>query len=998
MLRALVVGALLGTFGALVALGPAAPEARAVIGDALGLSPYWDWKTIETEHFRVTFPDELESIARRAAGHLEVAHEILTRKFRWTPSLRTQVLVIDNADAANGLASAVERLGIVLLVTPPDDLFSTARYEDWLRLVCFHEYTHLVNMDTTPGIVYQVLRYIIGDVLMPNSLWPTWMLEGLAVYMETRLTAGGRGRSPYYEMVLRAAVEEGVLDDPRFMTLDRVNGEYPYAPAGEIPYLFGYQLMNQVAKSPAGSGGRTADGEHEIADGEDALGLMSLRSGWRVPYFINGNLENITGKDWHRHWDEWVAETHARATTQLERIRSRSVTKIDRLTEGGSDVYAIAVSPDGRWLATTRESPDRRAGLYLRDLRDGTERRLRDKILGAGAAFTADSSALVFSRLERRSSYYVWSDLAIYELERERFTNLTDGLRARDPDVAADGRVVFTRTELGTTGLALGRLVRSDSGWRLESVQDLFRPAPLGRASHPRFTPDGKRVVFSLHENGKSADDLMELTLASGPTPAAAPRALVSDGRYNRHPRFAPNGDLTYVSDASGVDNFYRLAAGKSSLATNVTTGVRYPTFAPDGTLYAAAYSTRGWDLAKLEAKAPPDAAAVSIDPPPAPKTDALALASAEPKAAQATQAEKRDYSVFPSLLPRQWLPIFVLSPGSAYLGGQVLGFDAVDRHRYLFGMAYDTQVKKPDWIALYSNRSLGPTFTFYGTEQTSELVRSTTSVFQFVRKTEFGANVAFPIRWTYSSLTPSIALEGKRDFLFEPPVSPDATSATLFVPNADVALAYSDSESSRLAISPERGRSARAAARAYLDSGGTRTYKGLLSHTEYLPLGGNAVAVPSARASWTSRRNDRLSGANVVLAGRRAQLADRFFDDSLDELAIRGYPGVLFLARAAAMFSLDLRFPLSPMFRGLGTLPVFLEQLWGFGFAETAYLPGARSVRTLPSAGGGLVLTTNLFYNLPVSISLEYHQGFRTAFAGVGELFLAVGYSGGLF
>ena len=42
--------------------------------------------------------------------------------------------------------------------------------------------------------------------------------------------------------------------------------------------------------------------------GEDILGIMSLRSAKRFPYFINSNLENIIGKDFYYHlWDDWVA-------------------------------------------------------------------------------------------------------------------------------------------------------------------------------------------------------------------------------------------------------------------------------------------------------------------------------------------------------------------------------------------------------------------------------------------------------------------------------------------------------------------------------------------------------------------------------------------------------------------------------------------------------------------------------------------------------------------
>src|SRR4051812_9334847 len=71
--------------------------------DPYGLSPFWTWKTIESENFRVTFPEELSEVANLATGYLEEAHSILSPLLRWKPSYKTQILVIDNQDSANGL-------------------------------------------------------------------------------------------------------------------------------------------------------------------------------------------------------------------------------------------------------------------------------------------------------------------------------------------------------------------------------------------------------------------------------------------------------------------------------------------------------------------------------------------------------------------------------------------------------------------------------------------------------------------------------------------------------------------------------------------------------------------------------------------------------------------------------------------------------------------------------------------------------------------------------
>ena len=201
MLRRLLTSLTVGLVASLLPLSAliaavAPQDAQAGIAESLGLSPFWDWKVIETDHFRITFPSELANTAQKAARHLEEANAVLSKRLYWESSRKVPILLIDNQDSANGLTSPTERFGIALYVTPPDNWMSTAYYDDWLRLLCFHEYTHFLNMDATRGL-WSAGRYLFGDVLLPNSAWPSWMLEGLAVYMETRYTHAGRGRSPF---------------------------------------------------------------------------------------------------------------------------------------------------------------------------------------------------------------------------------------------------------------------------------------------------------------------------------------------------------------------------------------------------------------------------------------------------------------------------------------------------------------------------------------------------------------------------------------------------------------------------------------------------------------------------------------------------------------------------------------------------------------------------------------------------------------------------------
>jgi Tol biopolymer transport system component len=965
----------------------------AIIGDQLGLSPYWSWKTIETEHFRLSFPAELEDTAQKSANYLEEAHTFLSPRLHWESRTKVQVLVIDNADAANGLTSPLGRLGMIFYVTPPDPFFSTAYYDDWLRLLAIHEYTHYLNMDATDGI-FRGLRFLFGDVLLPNSIWPSWMLEGLAVYMETRFTHSGRGRSPYYEMVLRAAVDEKVLDTSKFVTLDKVNGSNPYNPAGETAYLFGYQLMNQVAHEPVRDG-LSADRRSDLKTGEDALGLMSLRSSDRIPFFINGNLENITGKDWYQFWKEWLAETRERTGKQLARIRSQPVTELRDLTPSdGLDTQGPTPSPDGKWLAYATTTPDRRSGLYLMDLGKGETKpaqRIDDKIFGATSAFTPDSKTLVYSSLHRHHNYYEWSDLAAYDLARDHTYWISEALRARDPDVSRDGQwITFTLTEDATTKLAIAKLGHEPNGrLKLDEIHKLEAATQkYDRVATPKFSRDGRSVIYSIHRIGHVSEELEAWDIEAGKS-----RELVSNGKFNRYPAIALDGAIYYISDLTGVENLHRLSitGGAPEMVTNVTTGLSFPNFGPQGELYATHYHSSGWSVAQVGGatlKTAYPAAQLTLAPPPAPQADTLS-----DNHAAATRYAVTDYSIFPSIWPRQWFLLPIFFPGGVYTLGEVSGFDATDRHSYILGAGYNSGIPKLDWLASYSNRSLGPTLTAETSDRVTSFKIVNEAVTTYDRSTDFSALISFPFQFTYSTLVPTLGVSASRDFSYLKGFNPDdgdLVSKTRYVPATDISLLYTNAENSRLGISPEEGRSAVLGSRIYFDSGQS-VLKGVFKENEYIRVVDHAVLNPSFKALWTSSFDPNYGPANAVTEGRTPELITTPLSSVFGSVPVRGYPGALLYSRSVAVGSLDFKFPLLRIFRGWGTNPIFLDNLYALTFAEAAYFPGTASNLVLPSTGAGLRLTTEVFLHIPLNLGVEYHQGFKTTYGGTGDLFATI-------
>jgi hypothetical protein len=141
-------------------------------GRATAQAPDEDWRTLQTEHFRVTFPAHLEGLGRRAAARAEMAWAELSEVFLEPPGRRIDVLVTDHTDFSNGFAQVVPSNR----VTSTPDRRSTSPglgyFDDWLDLVITHELAHIVHLDHTGNPLGRTLRAVFGACGQRMALLP----------------------------------------------------------------------------------------------------------------------------------------------------------------------------------------------------------------------------------------------------------------------------------------------------------------------------------------------------------------------------------------------------------------------------------------------------------------------------------------------------------------------------------------------------------------------------------------------------------------------------------------------------------------------------------------------------------------------------------------------------------------------------------------------------------------------------------------------------------
>src|SRR4030095_1575787 len=126
---------------------------------------------------------------------------------------------------------------------PPDGMDELSDFDDFVKLLITHEFTHVVHLDTILNCCPRLVDSVLVKISDPNLSQPPWFIEGLAVLMESRHTTAGRLRSTFYDMHLRVPFLEG-----RVLDLDKVSVGYGALvyPGGSVPYLYGSSLLRYV--------------------------------------------------------------------------------------------------------------------------------------------------------------------------------------------------------------------------------------------------------------------------------------------------------------------------------------------------------------------------------------------------------------------------------------------------------------------------------------------------------------------------------------------------------------------------------------------------------------------------------------------------------------------------------------------------------------------------------------------------------------------------------
>ena len=177
-----------------------------------GSDPFGRWSQMETGHFRLVYPEGMDSLAHAYALSLETWRPSVGQSAGMAPGAfqwgKMPVILHAFHPYSNGsVAWAPRRMD---LYTRPEPYGSLP--QSWLTQLAVHESRHVSQMQLAYRKPFRWVNYLVGEMwpgVVTALFLPEALLEGDAVVAETALTPSGRGRNADFLNYFHVAYDNG---------------------------------------------------------------------------------------------------------------------------------------------------------------------------------------------------------------------------------------------------------------------------------------------------------------------------------------------------------------------------------------------------------------------------------------------------------------------------------------------------------------------------------------------------------------------------------------------------------------------------------------------------------------------------------------------------------------------------------------------------------------------------------------------------------------------
>jgi hypothetical protein len=648
----------------------------------LATNPSLEWKTHESEHFLVHYPHELTPLVSKVVTYSENSHETLSTFFQWTPRDKTHVVLLDDFDQSNGYAQPMPNNTITLFTQPPTD-GELLVYDEWLKMLIHHEYTHILHMDKVLGFP-SFLRHVFGRIFFtfPNALHPNWFTEGLATYQES-ITEGstGRGNSDLFEIMMRAEVEAGIKDLSRINTVNA--HDFPLNTA----YLYGVYFFKFI---------RDVYGEHAIKQ------LLENYSDNIIPYMVDSNSISVTGKSLSQLWPDFSHYLQGYFYPQTNRINSTKETNYKVLSDahGAYGLIAKGIESDVWYSAE-----DKQLGSHLYRYHSAKEQSVIE-LNSLGTIDVNSKGELVISQIEYCGDYSQFYDLYLYDYkkaqkDKSKIKRITSCSRYRLAKWIDESRILALRYVAGKPFLD----ILNRDGQVLESVWEGDNKTVLSAFDVSVIEPDISLAELKGGLKGK-LKIIASIKFALNPWGVYVfnDGEWISLGENYTNPSY-PNiqGDeIIFMQSKNGQSEVHSLNSSNEIVRiTHSKTGIKQAIQTTNGDLIGLRYSAMGYQVVSLEDKA---YSAFYIN---SRQTSSKDILGSDFDSIDLTH--DNNYYPYKSLIPSYWFPTYFNDDHTNKVGVLTSGADALGSHLYNFQINQETNTDNTLVLAdyIYDNRFL---------------------------------------------------------------------------------------------------------------------------------------------------------------------------------------------------------------------------------------------------------------------------------------------------
>lgn len=649
---------------------------------------YLKWNQINTDHFKVLYPDGFERQAQRVANTLEHIREPEASTMGVRP--RKIPIILQNQSAiSNGFVALAPRRSEFFAM--PTQNYNFSGTNEWMDLLAAHEYRHMVQFQRSITGFNKGLYFLFGQQALAAMAFvnaPQWFWEGDAVVTETAFTPSGRGRIPNFNLLFRTNFQEG-----------RVFGyhkQYLRSFKHNIPdhYVLGYHLVSYLRKET----------------GDPYVWEKIARRSWNVPFLpfrFSRSIKAETGHNVTELFDKMATDLKQKWESQTSQLQ---LTDYERINPRPTEAYTDYLYPQeigvGNWVAI-------RSGIgdieQLVSLNGGAQRvAFTLGLENTSGMLSAQNQRVVWNeyRFDPRWQARTYSIIKGFDFVTDKGRDITSRTRYAAAALSPDGKLVAT---VETTTSYQTRLVIVD--YETGAVVKTFDNEGNIFISMPRFTQDGSQIIALATTT--AGRELFSFDMKSG--------ATVSLANFEHENIGAPypfGQYVLYSSPYSGIDNLYALdtKTGNRYKITESKYGAYHPVVSSDGNyIYYNDQSRNGMDVVRMPFKPAQWKPLAEVTVLQVTDNDHLVeqeghphLLDSVPSTTYSTRRYRRVSGIFN---PHSWGPY--VNTDLTGLNAGFISQDVLSTTTFSAGYGYDASERTGFWNAQISYQALYPIIDF---------------------------------------------------------------------------------------------------------------------------------------------------------------------------------------------------------------------------------------------------------------------------------------------